>query len=80
MSGFEANNEAVSYLFHIPSGSFIQNDQGKSQARKATFKKGVEYDEARHRRVESTVQLRKEKKDMQIQKRRAVSLTLSFFL
>lgn len=57
MSGFEGSNN---------------NEMNKNQARKATFKKGVEPEEARRRRADNTIQLRKEKKDMQIQKRRAL--------
>ena len=42
-------------------------------ARKKGFKKGVDQDDSRRRRTETTIQIRKEKKDDQIQKRRGVS-------
>lgn len=45
-------------------------------ARKKGFKKGVNQDDSRRRRTETTIQIRKEKKDDQIQKRRGVSITL----
>jgi len=47
-------------------------DQANNANRKKGFKKGVEHDEARRRRTETTIQIRKEKKDDQIQKRRAM--------
>ena len=42
-------------------------------ARKKGFKKGVDQDDSRRRRTETTIQIRKEKKNDQIQKRRGVS-------
>eukprot|EP01038_Epipyxis_sp_PR26KG_P010812 gene10812-14513_t len=39
-------------------------------AKKKNFKKGIEHDEARRRRTETSIQIRKEKKEDQIQKRR----------
>lgn len=42
-------------------------------ARQKTFKKGVEPTEARRRRTETTIQIRKEKKEDQIQKRRMMN-------
>lgn len=45
----------------------------KIPQRKDQFKKGVEQDEARRRRTETNIQLRKDKKEDQIQKRRMIS-------
>jgi hypothetical protein len=43
--------------------------------RKKDFKKGVDVDEARRRRTETTIQIRKNKKEEQLnQKRRTVSI------
>lgn len=47
---------------------------GASAGRKKTFKKGVDHEEARRGRTETSIQLRKGKKEDQIQKRRAVSV------
>ena len=41
--------------------------------RKKGFKKGVDQEDSRRRRTETTIQLRKEKKDDQIAKKRGVS-------
>eukprot|EP01036_Dinobryon_divergens_P029980 gene29980-39158_t len=53
---------------------FVDSDQMSSPnavaARKKGFKKGVEVDEQRRRRTETSIQIRKEKKEDQIQKRR----------
>jgi Importin beta binding domain len=48
-------------------------------ARKKGFKKGVDQDDSRRRRTETTIQIRKEKKNDQIQKRRGVSSILKLF-
>lgn len=50
--------------------------QANNATRKKGFKKGVEVEDARRRRNDTTVQIRKEKKEDQIQKRRAVSVLL----
>lgn len=50
--------------------------QANNATRKKGFKKGVEVEDARRRRNDTTVQIRKEKKEDQIQKRRAVSVSL----
>ncbi|KAJ1422343.1 armadillo-type protein [Ochromonadaceae sp. CCMP2298] len=47
-------------------------DQSNTASRRKGFKKGVELDESRRRRTDTTIQIRKEKKDDQIQKRRAM--------
>mmetsp|Transcript_54587 Transcript_54587/g.95435 ORF Transcript_54587/g.95435 Transcript_54587/m.95435 type:complete len:536 (-) Transcript_54587:458-2065(-) len=47
-------------------------DQANNATRKKGFKKGVEVEDARRRRNDTTVQIRKEKKEDQIQKRRAM--------
>jgi hypothetical protein len=46
---------------------------GASKARQNRFKKGMDADESRRGRAETSIQIRKEKKDDQIQKRRHVS-------
>eukprot|EP01039_Chlorochromonas_danica_P000426 gene427-460_t len=48
-------------------------DQNKTNSRRSAFKKGVEQDEARRRRNETTIQIRKEKKEDQINKRRTLA-------
>lgn len=48
-------------------------------ARKKGFKKGVDQDDSRRRRTETTIQIRKEKKNDQIQKRRGVSSIFKWF-
>lgn len=50
---------------------FVDNSNQNANRAKG-FKKGVEHAEARRRRTETTVQIRKEKKEDQIQKRRAM--------
>jgi ribulose bisphosphate carboxylase small subunit len=65
-------------LLPFSSASILQ--QNKSTARRSGFKKGVEHEDARRRRTETTIQLRKEKKEDQIQKRRNVSSCQSFSL
>ena len=47
--------------------------KGASAARKKGFKKGMDADESRRGRAETSIQIRKEKKDDQLQKRRNVS-------
>ena len=42
------------------------------QNKKKSYKKGIEHDEARRKRTETTVQIRKEKKEDQLLKRRSV--------
>jgi len=54
--------------------------QANNATRKKGFKKGVEVEDARRRRNDTTVQIRKEKKEDQIQKRRAVSVYCSRML
>mmetsp|Transcript_8857 Transcript_8857/g.8766 ORF Transcript_8857/g.8766 Transcript_8857/m.8766 type:complete len:548 (+) Transcript_8857:120-1763(+) len=52
-------------------------DSGADQAnaaRKKSYKKGVDQDDSRRRRTETTLQIRKEKKDDQIQKRRGTTV------
>lgn len=49
------------------------NEANRGGARAKGFKKGVEQDEARRRRTDTTIQLRKEKKDGQLQKRRQMN-------
>jgi hypothetical protein len=61
---------------------FVTTQQPNS-ARKKGFKKGVDADDSRRRRTETTFQIRKEKKEDQILKRRGVRMialrcTLSF--
>jgi importin subunit alpha-6/7 len=56
---------------------FTQQDgaakEGASVARRKAFKKGMDSEESRRGRAETSIQIRKEKKDDQLQKRRNVS-------
>lgn len=58
-------------------------DGGDNQSRfKKDYKKGVDQDEARRRRTETTIQLRKDKKEDQLSKRRqntVPNVSFSFF-
>jgi hypothetical protein len=53
----------------------MEGNGDHASLRKKGFKKGVDQDDARRRRNETTVQIRKDKKEDQIQKRRGVSLS-----
>jgi hypothetical protein len=50
--------------------NFVQEKEAAQK--KKSYKKGIEHDETRRRRTETTVQIRKEKRDDQLQKRRSV--------
>ena len=52
-----------------------ENDGVSSSGRKKGFKKGVDADDSRRRRTETTFQIRKEKKEDQIQKRRGATMS-----
>ena len=54
--------------------------QANNAARKKGFKKGVEVEDARRRRNDTTVQIRKEKKEDQTEKGTAVSVYCSRML
>jgi hypothetical protein len=68
------------YIYRNISIFIIYETIQANAARKKSYKKGVDQDDSRRRRTETTLQIRKEKKDDQIQKRRGVSINTCIYV